>query len=416
MAWCLGVTVGLERAEALTDEAANLFERSRQSVFQIRLIDLATGEKSSAGSGFYISADGHMVTNYHVIAEYAMDSSRYRIQYIREDSSSGDLRLIDFDIVHDLAILHNKEKTVTYLGLGPSQMSKGERIFSMGNPHDLGMSIIEGTFNGVMENALYRKILFSASLNPGMSGGPALNHDGQVIGINVSTMGNDVSFLVPVEFLQTLYEKVQAQNVVPASDWKKMIEDQLLAQQDQLINDLVASDWDRLNIGPVLVPGEISPSIKCWGRSADKEKELMSHVKTSCGSEDSIYLSEEARTAHYSYWFLEHATKEMNTFRFYNHLQEDFENSFSYRNEDNEFFTKFQCHSDFVDIGGQTWKAALCVRQYKKFPRLSDFDLILTTIREFDRGLMGELTVTGVSQSGGQNLIRKFMEEIQWQK
>lgn len=407
---------GVEKAEALTDEAANLFEQSRKSVFQVRVIDLATDEKTSAGSGFYISGEGHLVTNYHVIAEYALEPGRYRIQYIREDGSSGDLKLLDIDVVHDLAVLLNEQKADSYLRLGDSQMSKGERIFSMGNPHDLGMSIIEGTFNGVMEKALYRKILFSASLNPGVSGGPALNHDGEVIGINVSTMGNDVSFLVPVEFLKTLDEKVRAQNTPPVSDWKKTIEDQLLANQDQFISELVGSPWEHLSIGNMRVPGEISPSIKCWGRSADKEKELMTHVKTSCSSEDSIFLSDEADTAHYSYWFLEHTTKEMNAFRFYNHLQEDFENSFSYRNEDNEFFTKFQCQNDFVGIAGQTWKAALCVRQYKKFPRLFDFDLIVSTIGGFDRGLMGELTATGVSAAGGRNLVRKFLEEIQWQK
>lgn len=416
LVWVLTGAAESSRAEALTDEAANLFEQSRKSVFQVRVIDLATDEKTSAGSGFYISGEGHLVTNYHVIAEYALDPSRYRVQYIREDGSSGDLKLLDIDVVHDLAVLFNDQKTDTYLRLGNSQMSKGERIFSMGNPHDLGMSIIEGTFNGVMEKALYRKILFSASLNPGVSGGPAINHDGEVIGINVSTMGNDVSFLVPVEFLKALYEKTQAQNTPPVTDWKKTIEDQLLTNQDQFINDLAAAEWDHLSIGQMRVPGEVAPSIKCWGRSADKEKELMTHVKTSCSSEDSIFLSDEAHTAHYSYWFLEHTTKEMNAFRFYNHLEEDFENSFSYRNEDTEFFTKFQCHNDFVGIAGQTWKAALCVRQYKKFPRMFDFDLIISTIGEFDRGLMGELTATGVSETGGRSLIRKFMEEIQWQK
>ena len=55
----------------------------------------------------------------------------------------------------------------------------------MGNPHDLGMSIVEGTYNGLLEKSLYRKIHFSGALNGGMSGGPALSRSsGKLVGLN----------------------------------------------------------------------------------------------------------------------------------------------------------------------------------------------------------------------------------------
>jgi len=403
-------------AGALTDEGALLFEQSRKSVFQIRVIDQATDEKSTTGSGFYISPAGHMVTNYHVVADYVMKPAQYQIKSLNEDGSFGTLKLICFDVVHDLAILLDERGADSYLKLGHSQLAKGERIFSMGNPYDLGMSIIEGTFNGLMEKAMYRKVLFSASLNPGMSGGPALNRQGEVVGVNVSTMGNDVSFLVPVEFLQDLYREAAGQTGVPQGNLEEMIEQQVLAQQNRFIDHLLSSSWDHVGMGDILIPGEIAAPIKCWSKTDDKDKELVVKVRTMCSSEDTIYINEQMNTADYSYWFLQHINRGMNAFRFYNSIVEDYAGAFSFRNEEDEFFTKFQCRDDFVEIAGRHWKAALCVRQYKRFRKLFDLNFILSTVDEFDRGLMGAFAVKGVSREAGQNLIRKFMEEIRWQK
>lgn len=404
-------------AAPLTDEASQIYDQSKTSVFQIRVINLSTKEKSSAGSGFYISPEGHMATNYHVVSDYVLKPSRYRITYIKSDGTSVDLQLIYIDVVHDLAILLNKDGAGSYLQLGDSQIiPKGERVFSMGNPFDIGMSIVEGTFNGLMEKSMYRKILFSGALNPGMSGGPAFNHKGEVIGINVSTGGDDLSFLVPVEFLKELYKKVLSGIPAHVTHWEDIIQEQLLANQDEFISELIASSWEHLTIGDFLVPGEIAAPVKCWGKSYDKEKELMIKAKTSCSSEEYIYVSADLRSANYSYWFLHHKSKKMNTFRLYNHLEEDYGGAFSFDDNDNEMHTKFQCRTEFVEIAAQTWKASLCARQYKKFKRLYDLDLIFATVDNFDSGVMGEFRAMGISQTRAKELAKKFLEEIRWQK
>ncbi len=373
----IGFVTPFCHANLLTNEAAGLYEKSRPGVFQIRVINLATKEKSATGSGFYISPEGHIVTNYHVVSEYIMKPDRYRVEHIGSDDTSRNLKLVHFDIVHDLAILLSDEKPQYYLPLGHSQIDKGMNIFSMGNPHDLGMTIIEGTFNGLMENSRYRKILFSASLNSGMSGGPALNHSGEVIGINVSTMGNDVSFLVPVEFLKDLYTQVQANGAIASVDYKNLIERQLLDNQDAFITNLISTDWEHLNTNGLLIPSEITPSVKCWGDSYDEENALMVKVKTSCRSSDHIFMSNNMNTGYYEHWFSHHKSKGLNTFRLYNHIENDlkfassFADSFFFDNENKEDLTKFQCHTDFVKVAGQTWKTSLCVRQYKDFKQLS---------------------------------------------
>jgi len=406
------VLIQLAFAGSMTDEAAFLFDQSKHSVFQIRVIDLATDEKSTTGSGFFISREGHITTNYHVVSAYVLKPENYRIEYIKPDGTTVDLQLLYFDIVHDLAILSSSVKTEHFLLLEQSDLPKGERIFSMGNPHDLGMTIIEGTFNGLMEKSQYRKILFSGSLNPGMSGGPALNHNGGVIGVNVSTLGNDVSFLVPVDYLQKLYDKVKGSAFLPVTEWEPLIEEQLLENQDHFIAELIESQWEHMTLGNFQVPGKIAPPFKCWGKTHDKEKNLVHKVQTNCSTEDYIFLSDEIYTSYYSFWFLYHKSKGISPIRLYTHLQSDFKNAYSFKFHDKENFTKFQCHTDFVEVADKTWKTVLCARQYKKFKSLYDIEFITSTVGDFDQGHMGELSVQGISHRRALDLVRKFMGSI----
>ncbi|MBP9854340.1 MAG: trypsin-like peptidase domain-containing protein [Candidatus Omnitrophica bacterium] len=403
------------KANAITDEASNLFSASKESVFQIRVIDLASGEKSSTGSGFYINPDGMVATNYHVVSDYVFKPDRYSITYI-DNGKSVELKLLDIDVIHDLALLTSPEKKEIYLKLGESNMPKGERIFSMGNPHDLGMSIIEGTYNGIMQNSTYRKILFSASLNPGMSGGPAINHKGEVVGINVSTQGNDVSFLIPVEFLNELLRRERPSENLSEKNWFALIEKNLVENQTVYINDLLGKDWPKLTLDGYLIPGEISENIKCWGQTQDTEKSKVSMILTKCQSVDWIYLSNEFITFYFSYWFTHNKGKGISTYRLYNHLQENFENSFSFENEDTEASTKFQCSTEFTEIAGESWKTAFCVRQYKQFKYLYDINLVISTVDKPKEGIVGGFLAMGVTQEKSDELIKKFLKEIVWKK
>src|SRR5438046_9463079 len=87
----------------------------------------------------------------------------------------------------------------------------------MGNPLDLGFTITEGIYNGLVEHSYNERIHFTGALNPGMSGGPAVTGEGNVIGVNVATRrgGQLVSFLVPARFAAALLQRVREQGPAP---------------------------------------------------------------------------------------------------------------------------------------------------------------------------------------------------------
>ena len=167
----------LQCASALAEDSAAkaLFDAVQDRVYQVRVIDVASGDKYSIGSGFLVSDTGYIATNFHVVSSFVHEPEKYRLEYVRHDGAVGPLRLMATDVIHDLALVFSGDAPATFLPLATGPVANGDRIYSMGNPHDLGMTIIEGTYNGLVENSRYKKILFSGSLNPGMSGGPALN-------------------------------------------------------------------------------------------------------------------------------------------------------------------------------------------------------------------------------------------------
>ena len=115
----LRVCVGTVLCLALSTHAVDLSPLYDQ-VYQIRVASPKAGSKSAIGSGFQVSADGLIATNYHVISGYVQSPDKNRIEYRSQDGGTGALRLLDFDVVNDLAILKRDDPATAYLQLAPS--------------------------------------------------------------------------------------------------------------------------------------------------------------------------------------------------------------------------------------------------------------------------------------------------------
>ncbi|HSH70947.1 MAG TPA: serine protease, partial [Deferrisomatales bacterium] len=226
--------------------AEDMYAAVGDRVVQVQIIDVSSGSRAGLGSGFLVDAGGVLATNYHVIAHLVYRPGQYRAEYRTRDGLGGRLELLAVDVVRDLALLRADTLSAPPLELEPGEAARGERLFSFGNPLDLGLTVVEGTFNGYLEQSLLRKIHFTGSINPGMSGGPTVNARGRVVGINVSTAGNQVSFLVPAEHLAALVEnRAQA-----PGDWLETVAAQLLAHQEGFAAHILAEPLVTATLGP----------------------------------------------------------------------------------------------------------------------------------------------------------------------
>lgn len=431
---------------ALTQSYEQLYSDYRGSLYQIRLIEKSSNSKAGLGSGFQISADGLIATNYHVVSEAVHEPERYTLRYLSVDGKEGDLELLDVDVINDLAILRQKGASgKDHLRLAQTPPSRGETIVSMGNPLDLGMTIVPGTYNGIAAGSFYDRIHFSGSINPGMSGGPVINRNGEVVGINVATAGNQISFLVPVDKLIALLadfrkEMSGGNGAIPL---QPVINRQLHQNQQRIIDQILKANWQLRPLGDALVVGEIVPAIQCWGNSTDDEDEPIQQVAKGCTGQDVVYLSETFDTGRveYEFFWLE-SDDSLATSRFYSAYESEMSGFYPGNSAGEDDVTDFNCKQQFTthprtgagaataqstDEGeeptpprakGSTKPAiartSYCVRRYKEFPELFDVFYVSLTVDQSNRALVSHFTLSGFTKESASALTEKFVSEIQW--
>jgi|GEM_PF-682744 len=155
-------------------------------------------QTAGTGTGFFISEDGYLVTNYHVVE----GSDELRV--IFADGTEVDGELVGTDPLTDLAVIKVDGEVPGYVELGDSsELRPGERVIAIGSP--LGAysnTVTEGIVSGIGRRvsgtnaAIDNLIQHDAAINPGNSGGPLFTLDGKVVGVNtlvVRQSGNGIS-------------------------------------------------------------------------------------------------------------------------------------------------------------------------------------------------------------------------------
>src|SRR6266487_5522542 len=156
------------------------------------------------GSGFIIDREGHVLTNYHVIADARQvevtlhNRKRYRATVVGTDRS------------HDLAIIQIKAPDLAPMTMGDSRnLQVGQKVYAIGNPFGLAGTLTSGIVSSIRSVqepggvTIDEAIQTDAAINPGNSGGPLLNSHGEVVGINTMIASNSgqsagIGFAIPI--------------------------------------------------------------------------------------------------------------------------------------------------------------------------------------------------------------------------
>ena len=168
---------------------------------------------TSLGSGFLIHRDGYVVTNYHVIAQ-ATD-----ILVSTADNKEFSASVVRADAGHDLAVIKlNTRERLDEITLGTAKdLMVGETVIAVGNPlglhHSLTAGVASATNRTIEFGAgfAYRNLIqTSAPINPGSSGGPLLNINGEVVGINTAIRADaqNIGFAVSIDNLTSQLAKL----------------------------------------------------------------------------------------------------------------------------------------------------------------------------------------------------------------
>jgi S1-C subfamily serine protease len=208
----------VEITEAATNDPLDAEEQNNISVYRrnigsvvnitsrVMTFDFFYGlvPQEGQGTGFIIDKEGHIITNYHVIAEAR------QVEVTLQNRKKYRATIVGTDRSHDLAIVQIKAPGLQPMTLGDStNLQVGQKVYAIGNPFGLAGTLTRGIVSSIRQvqepdgMVIEEAIQTDAAINPGNSGGPLLNWHGEVIGINTmiaSSVGQSagIGFAIPI--------------------------------------------------------------------------------------------------------------------------------------------------------------------------------------------------------------------------
>lgn len=412
-------------SSALSSAAERVYDNARPKLLQIRTLVASTGRQSSIGSGFLVSADGLAITNYHVASQYALEPQSYRLEYTAADGARGDLTLAAIDLANDLAVVRLDKGPRSFFEFDERALSgglpHGERLYSMGNPLDLGFTITEGTYNGLVERSYNERIHFSGALNPGMSGGPTVTADGRVAGVNVAKRFGveQVAFLVPAGFAATLVARAKEGGLATLGGLRAEIGRQLTAWQTGFYSAIEKHGFRFSSFGPYQALESEAPWFSCWGRTNDGQvpKPRAALSTTMCNSDTQVFVANDLATGSIHLSHSHYRSIDLNAFQFAAFLSR--QNDRFWRGGRRKWLTSERCHEKFLSLSeedGPPLHTLWCARAYREFEGLYDVSLTAVTQDRSDEALVSRLSLRGVSYDNATAFTRRFLEAMTWTK
>jgi S1-C subfamily serine protease len=403
----------------LSLSARKVYEQARTQLVQIRTLLKGRGSQTSVGSGFFVTNDGWIVTNFHVVSEAALKPEHHDLVYVTADGREAPVSILQIDVLHDLALLKAadaKGRRFDALPLRATDakpLAQGERIYSLGNPLDVGFAVAEGTYNGVVRRSFYPQIFFGGALSAGMSGGPALDQQGEVVGINVARRvdGEQVSFLVPAAFASALLAKAREAPPIKTPAYE-VVDQQLLVHQAALTDRFLEQGWKSGTHPRYKVPVPPDLFMRCWGSSEPSRTGGLDVERSDCAMDTRIFVGDFTTGAislrHESY-----DGSRIGRLRFAARYAQSFRNE-SFVRLSPEHQTRPMCHEDYLEPNGLPLRAVVCLRAYRKLPQLYDVSVLVATLDQNEAGVQGRMDVLGVSFENAQKLSKRYIEAYGW--
>lgn len=437
--------------------ARDLFSRYKDRLVQVRVLLNSANEQSSLGSGFVVRDDGAkgawLLTNYHVVSSLAINPEKFRLELRPTSERTVKATLVAVDVIHDLAVLRTEPagdaQPWPAFTLRDGALTQGERIFSLGNPLELGFLISEGIYNGPVESRIYEQMLFSGALNSGMSGGPAIDESGRVVGVNVATRRGAelLSFLVPVRYARELLER--AWQAPPRKEWRTEIARQLLIHQEfvagkllnaarsepvapiaaiaddkkdrttKAISAATSSAVTNANAGftSQTLSGRTVPTLdgsltKCWAGGREGERLRYQRDSLDCSLRSELFVRGNLYTGYLAIRHVLLRNDKLATPQFLA-IGSTGRAASSLMPHGNREMTPHECRDDYLRGSVHVYRVAICLKAFRKFEGIYDFTVSATQVDDPRERLMSTLTLNGVSFENGQRLSRMFMERLQ---
>jgi serine protease Do len=401
----------------VSDSARVRLERARGSVVQIRSFFANAATSATHGSGFATGDDGLIVTNYHVVSAAVLYPGQYRLEFLTDDNRLGRLQVMAIDVRNDLALV---KATDDDLDLPPLRLREeiprqGERAYSIGFPLDLGLTITEGVANGLVANGLEPRIHYTGAINSGMSGGPALDARGAVYGVNMSLITNRqlVGFVVPARHITPLLAVARRpiNDTLTPRQVRAQVAAQVLAHQAEALAPPTGGVGTQTVHGYTL-PTLMAATLEC-GTTGTTSAQNGLHVENiGCGAPSRLRIQPGLEVGQVQVQHRVVSSTKLKPLQFSQRLN-DIAASRQPGGSPRDV-ADFACRDSLVSLDGFDARLSTCVRQYRLFDGLYDFELVLVSVDHGEYALVSHVTLRGTGFDSGQAFIRRLLEAMRW--
>lgn len=167
-----------------TDE--QVFNENINKTVEIRISN--DGVTWGYGTGCFVSSDGMILTNKHMVFSKSLNANYETIQVrLATESEFLDASIVKISTEVDLALIKIERKNTQYFSIANS-VNNGQEIYTIGNPNGFGLSFTKGNVSSNLRNVIYedetiQAIQTSLVINEGNSGGPVFNKNGDLLGL-----------------------------------------------------------------------------------------------------------------------------------------------------------------------------------------------------------------------------------------
>jgi len=420
--------ISTSMAQDVPANGARIFSQVRPAVVSLRTSLIDSDHWNSAGSGFQVDNRGWAITNFHVIVDYLFNQDKYALHYRLADGQDGLADVIAVDVIDDLALVAPR-KALAATHIHPLQLpaaeslprlKQGDSVFAIGNPLNLGVTITSGSYSGIVKGSFNRQIHYTGVLNPGMSGGPAVDVQGRLIGVNVAHEVNaeSVSFLVPILHAVELYQRGKAAKG-PITDYRTAITAQLSAEQARQTSIAFAKPWQTESFGHYRVP-LILPDQRDCGAASNQSAEapppvLRKLITCSFKTSTQPVPGEISSFIMYRYTLLQpRKAGGLNAFQLSGAVDPVFREGIA--SPQTVTAAPQQCVNRYTYAGPKQElpvRLLWCAQAYRDFPGIYDFQVSVSGRKQNADVLVARLTLAGFDWNNALGFTQHFLENIQ---
>ena len=392
--------------------ARRMLDRVRGGVLRVRGFYGANRAEAFHGTAFAVGPGGLLLTNYHVIARAALAPRNYRLEYSTDDGEVGALTILAVDVVHDLAVVRAEKLAPPPLVLRTAIPARGDRVYTIGYPLNLGLVITEGIGNGLLDRAFTPRLNYAGAMNPGMSGGPALDSRGRVIGINVafSTRGQLVSFLVPAEHVAPLLERA-AKPLAPDS-LRTEVARQLRGHQARVLRALPAT-FPTQTAGGYALPAELAPFVDCSAIPGKAPVHALLLQRVECRATVGLSVEPGLQTGDFQFSHAVLVSDSLHPLQFAEQLRR-VAAAAPPRAGAGEHVNDWNCKPGTVNLDRFQASVTLCARSYQLYEGLYDVTMVVTSMNQPMRGFVSATTLRGVEYAAAMDFAGRYLKAMRW--